>query len=84
MSQNTDTDDGHTIADMSDVRGGMPSLLRGRKAEAAATRDFSDELQDGKERAMVILGVLKAALSIGMVYVVGFAIAIALMVWLWT
>lgn len=33
---------------------------------------------------MVILGTLKAALSIGMVYVIGLGIAIAIMLWLWT
>ena len=80
------TDDGRTIADMGDVRRGMPGLLsrRGHDAEVRPSRDFADELQDGEERTMVILGVLKAALSIGAVYVVGFGLAIAFLLWLWT
>ncbi len=70
-------DDGHTIADMSDVRGGMRPELRG-------SGDFSDELQSAEERWMVVLGTLRAALSIGMVYLVVFGIVIALMVAFWT
>ncbi len=90
MARKTDTfeDDGRTIADMGDVR--RPSLLiprRDREREAPVptpSRDFSDELQSSEERVMVILGVLKAALSLGMVYVVLFGLAIAFMLWLWT
>jgi hypothetical protein len=33
---------------------------------------------------MVVLGALRAALSIGIVYVVVFGLAIALMLWIWT
>ena len=92
MVRKTDTfeDDGRTIADMGDVR--RPSLLLSRRdhdshrePEAPTpSRDFSDELQSPEERMMVILGALRAALSIGMVYIVGFGIAIAFMLWLWT
>jgi len=46
-------------------------------------RDVADELQDNEERAAVILGTLKAALSLGMVYVVVFGLFIALLVALW-
>ena len=90
MVRKTDTfeDDGRTIADMGDVR--RPYLLiprRDREREApfpTPSRVFSDELQSSEERVMVILGVLKAALSLGMVYVVLFGLAIAFMLWLWT
>ena len=71
-----DRDDGHTIADM--------SALRGEPAEVSeSARGISEELQSEEERLMVILGTMKAALSLGMVYVVVFGIAIAIMVWAW-
>lgn len=70
-------DDGHVIADMSALRGEVDT-------PSPRTRDVADELRDSEERLMVLLGTMKAALSIGMVYVVVFGIAIALMVWLWT
>ncbi len=69
-------DDGHVIADMSALRGRPRGFVRPR-------RDVAEELQSDEERRMVILGTLKAALALGMVYVVVFGIAIALMVWLW-
>ena len=83
-------DDGRTIADMGDVR--RPSLVLPRRDHdsrrepemPAPSRDFSDELQSSEERLMVILGTMKAALSLGMVYVVVFGLAIALMLWIWT
>ncbi len=77
MRREESYDDGHTIADMSDVRGAVRPEHRG-------SGDFSDELQSAEERWMVVLGTLRAALSIGMVYIVGFGIAIAVMVALWT
>ena len=89
MSRRTpDMDDNHTIADMSDVRRSPLSDFRARRDlsirdAAAPTRDISDELQSSEERLMVILGTLKAALSIGMVYVIGFGLAIALMLLIW-
>ena len=91
MARKTDSfeDDGRTIADMGDVR--RPSLLLPRRERnghepepPAPSRDFSDELQSPEERMMVVLGALRAALSIGIVYVVVFGLAIALMLWIWT
>ena len=83
-----DTDDNHTIADMSDVR--RPHLFGPRALDDAPggvggvpARDIRDELQGPEERLMVVLGTLKAALSIGLVYIVGFGLAIALMLLLW-
>ena len=70
-------DDGHVVADMSALRGEPDKV-------SPSTRGVADELQDSEERLMVLLGTMKAALSVGMVYVVVFGIAIALMVWLWT
>ena len=91
MSRRTpdmDRDDLHTIADMSDVR---RSPLFGFGAHdgrpvqgvTGSSHDINDELQSSEERLMVILGTLKAALSIGMVYIVGFGLAIALMLLIW-
>ena len=70
-------DDGRTIADMSDVRGAV-------KPEHRSMSDITSELQDNEERTMVILGTLKAALSVGLVSVVVFGIAIWLMLAAWT
>ena len=82
MSTKTpDMDDNHTIADMSGVRRGLHEELFPRHE---AHGDINDELQSAEERLMVMLGTLRAALSIGAVYVVGFGIAIAIMLWLWT
>ena len=89
-------DDNHTIVDMSGVRSQREMLL-GRHADSDATRhpsrarggqpgskrDFSDELQDGEEHLMVVLGTLKAALGVYLVYVIGFGVVIALMLALW-
>ena len=91
MSRRTpdmDFDDQHTIADMSDVRhsslfGFDAHYGRPDQASTTSSRDINDELQSPEERLMVILGMLKAALSIGMVYIVGFGLAIALMLFLW-
>ena len=70
-------DDGRTIADMSELRGAV-------KPEFRSTSDITSELQDDEERAIVILGTLRAALSVGLVYVVIFGIVIAIMVAAWT
>lgn len=71
-------DDGRVIASMRGVDGLEPPT------PADSARDFAEELQSPEKRMMVILGTLKAALSIGMVYVIAFGIAIAFMLWLWT
>ena len=67
-------DDGHTIADM--------SALAGRSE--TAEKPFANELQDTEERWAVILGTVKAALSIWAVYIIAFGVLIALLIWLWT
>lgn len=85
-------DDGRTIADMSDVRASVPFLSngmggvsgRGGASESHSMRDVTEELADAEERLAVIMGALRAALSIWMVYVIGFAIAIMIMLWIWT
>ena len=84
-------DDNYTIADMSGVRDVRQPLWASRSTRGAKTMapeppqsDFAEELQSPEERLMVILGVLRGALSIGMVYIVVFGLVIAAMVLLWT
>ena len=72
-----DDDDGFVVADMSALRGEVDDLPR-------SVRDVSNELQDSRERLMVVLGTLRAALSLWMVYVVVIGLVIALMVMAWT
>ena len=48
------------------------------------SRDVREKLGDPEEQRMVILGTLKAGLSLGAVYVIVFGIVIALMVFFWT
>jgi hypothetical protein len=71
-------DDGRTIADMSGVGGPAPEPL------SQGSRDVREELGGTEEQVMVLLGTLKAGLSIGAVYIVVFGIVIAIMVALWT
>lgn len=73
-----DLDEDFVVADMSGVGGLAPST------PSDSSRDVRDELGSPEEQAMVILGTLKAALGIGLVYVIGFAIAILVMLSFWT
>lgn len=90
MARLPEDDDGRTIADMSGVAGrelevpGRSTLRDELDQHWEDTRDVREELGDPEDRLMVILGTLKAALSIGLVYVLGFGIAIALMLFFWT
>ena len=72
------------IADMSGVGGMRPSSPFGSSAQSDSSRDVREELGSTEEQVMVMLGTLKAALGIGMVYIIGFAIAIAVMLAIWT
>ena len=80
-------DDGRTIADMSSVEnpstsllGRLPRRLR-EKSETPATQ--SEPLTKRQSR-MAIGGALLAALLIGGVFIIGGAIAILVMLALWT
>jgi hypothetical protein len=91
MSRDYPDDDGRTIADMSEVSG--PSMFAPRRskkqhqgpqeAPKAPQRPWEDQGYNRKERRMVILGALKAALVIALAYIVGFAALIALLLYLW-
>ncbi len=90
-------DDGRTIADMTNVGTGLvehldealPSSLDAGTPSSQAwgrpehKRPISDELGSTEERLMVVLGTLKAALSLWLVYVVVFALLIAVLLKLW-
>ena len=71
-------DDGRTVADMSGVDGFAPAPPSG------SARDIRDEISDPEERRALIFGATWAGLSIGLVYVVVFAIVIAIMVLAWS
>ena len=82
-----DDDDGRTIADMSEVSG--PSMFVPRKSgrknppmEHEESRDTEQEW-DPKDRRIYVFGALRAALLIALVYAVGFALIIGLLLLIW-
>ncbi len=82
-----DDDDGRTIADMSDVTG--PSMFLPRKSgrkkppiEQNESGDSEPEWEPG-DRRLYIFGALRAALLIALVYAVGFALVIGLLLLIW-
>ena len=82
-----DDDDGRTIADMSEVSG--PSMFVPRKSgrkkspmEQEESRD-SEQEWDPKDRRIYVFGALRAALLIALVYAVGFALIIGLLLLIW-
>ena len=92
-----DDDDGRTIADMSGLAP-QPLLIPGRPAgrkrkpappeepdHAPSDRPWEEEqdLLSKEDRRLYILGALKAALLIALVFIVGLGLAIALLVLLW-
>lgn len=98
IEENQAEDDGRTIADMSDVPGGMMSggwhpakgasprekkYLAGSPQEDSPARPWEDHSLTRKERFMFILGTLKATMLIGLAYLVGLGLLIGLMVVAW-
>lgn len=84
-----DGDDGHTIADMSQVPG-MTGQLFGRRppqktggSPAAPPRPQEAGEFTRMERLMAVLGALKATLLIALVYIVGLGAVILLMLLFW-
>ena len=82
-----DDDDGRTIADMSDVTGPSMFLPRksGRKKLPMEQNEQSGSEQewDPKDRRIYVFGALRAALLIALVYAVGFALIIGLLLLIW-
>ena len=82
-----DDDDGRTIADMSDVSGPSMFLPRrsGRKSPPVEQNGTtgSEQEWDPKDRRLYIFGALRAALLIALVYAVGFALIIGLLLLIW-
>ncbi|MBR5044528.1 MAG: hypothetical protein IKX66_04190 [Clostridia bacterium] len=79
-------DDGRTVADMSGVENPSTSLL-GRFPKRRRTEKDGETPSaplTKKQNRMVIAGALLAALLIGGVFIIGGAIAIAIMLAFWT
>lgn len=89
-------DDGRTVADMSDVQRGMflggwrpaghglvPENKPEEDAQSRPRRPWEDDSLTKEERRMYVLGAMKAALLIGMVYLVGGGVLIALLLAWW-
>ena len=82
-----DDDDGRTIADMYDVTG--PSMFLPRRSGRHKTPVEQNESAcsepewEPKDRRLYIFGALRAALLIALVYAVGFALIIGLLLLIW-
>ncbi|MFR8548337.1 MAG: hypothetical protein ACLVEV_06920 [Lachnospiraceae bacterium] len=89
-------DDGRTVADMSDVQrsifsgswrpvggGHIPKNNAEQQEETRPHRPWEDDSLTKEERRMYVLGAMKAALLIGMVYLVGGGVLIALLLARW-
>lgn len=82
-----DDDDGRTIADMSEVSG--PSMFLPRKSGRKKfpmeqeKSNGSQQEWDPKDRRIYVFGALRAALLIALVYAVGFALIIGLLLLIW-
>lgn len=90
-------DDGRTVADMSDVQrstflGGWRPIggnavpekqERSDDDQSSKRRPWEDDSLTKEERRMYVFGAMKAALLIGMVYLVGGGLLIALLLALW-
>lgn len=86
-------DDGRTIADMGGVTrpgmfGHLPGGLEERRADhESETEDFfsaeEKDLLPKEQRRWYILGAMKGALLIGLVYIVGMCLVILLMLLAW-
>lgn len=90
-------DDGRTVADMSDVQ--RSSFLGGwrpvgdraipekretpEESQSRTRRPWEDDSLTKEERRMYVLGAMKAALLIGMVYLIGGGVLIALLLAWW-
>ena len=83
-----DDDDGRTIADMSGV-GHQPVFLPRRPQRRTPDRTEDDravppreeDLLTPQERRWYVLGALKAALLIGLVFIVGLGLVVLLFLW---
>ena len=91
-----DDDDGRTIADMSGLSQQplwIPRLPSGRKEPAPRPEEPDREDRpwekdrntvSKEEKRWYVLGALKAALLIALVFIVGLGACIALLIWLWS
>ncbi len=90
-------DDGRTVADMSDLAPHRTWMGGWSAPQSSTRRDFAPPEQrterpaweqpaslDRTQRFWAVMGALKASLLIGMVYVIGFALAGWLMLMIWS
>lgn len=93
IKHNDDGDDGRTIADMSDIGHiGMGSSIRHFRKEfqnpeannTSIDRPWEKQSVSNEERRWYIFGALKAALSIGLVYIIGLGLVILLLILAWS
>lgn len=80
-------DDGRTVFDMSQVSAPSawsftPKAPRAKENDASPKREFVP--MDREDRRVYVLAALRAALLIALVFIVGFGIAIWLMIALWS
>ena len=82
-------DDGRTIADMSAVEGPSlfvprsPGVKKAPPQPETPDRPWEDSGMSPKERRMYVLGAMKATMLIGLAYIGGLGLVIALLLWLW-
>ena len=75
-----DWDDGRTIASMEGIEG--PSLFRSAPERTDGQKP-PENSYSGRERRWAILGALKAALLIALVFLAGLALVIAALLLIW-
>lgn len=83
-----DDDDGRTIADMSALTpgGGFKGFAKNEKKQEEPEREerpWEDNFTK-EERRMYMLGALKAALLIALVFIAGLGLVTAFLLFLWT
>ena len=81
-------DDGRTIADMSALTpgGGFKGFTQNKKKQEEQEREERpwEDTFTREERRMYMLGALKAALLIALVFIVGLGLVTAFLLFLWT
>lgn len=87
----SEEDDNRVVADMTGIERKNPFAIgrpRGTRAELTPFHEeekspYGEDTLNSEQRRWYILGTLKAALAIGAVYAVGFAILILLLILIW-
>ena len=88
MRREYEDDDGRTIADMSDlpdvsIVGRWSGIHKDNSYGGRGRHEIPAPEMDSSERRMYVLGMLKASLGIGMIYVLAFAVLLGVLVAIW-